>query len=411
VGRELEQYKRAVEQSNIVSKTDINGIITFVNEEFCKISGYSKEELIGRNHNIVRHPDVPKKNFKLLWDTILKKETFKTTAKNRAKNGSTFYVNTTITPILNESGGIEEFIAIRYDVTDNVALTEALKKKKKELSILNSALETKVKEQTSELRELNQNLERRIAEETEKSRKKDKLMFQQARLAAMGETISNIAHQWRQPLSELGIIIFTMKKYFMDKNEKGMEKQYEHAKKVITKMSKTIEDFRNFSNPDKEKNSFFVKDMIEDTLSILKGSLRRTAINIEVDIDEHITAYGYKNELSQAILNLISNAKDAFSDKNLDERALKISSKQEDNFTILSVADNAGGIDGAIMDKIFEPYFTTKHANLGTGLGLYIVKTIIEDSMDGIVCVQNENGGTKFTIKIPAISTANQGDA
>ncbi|MDR2080653.1 MAG: PAS domain-containing sensor histidine kinase [Campylobacteraceae bacterium] len=400
--RELEQYKRAVEQSNIVSKTDINGIITFVNEEFCKISGYSKEELIGKNHNIVRHPGVPKKNFRLLWNTILKKETFKTTAKNRAKDGSTFYVNTTITPILNENGDIEEFIAIRYDVTDNVALTEALKKKEKELSLLNSALENRVKEQTKELRELNQNLERRIAEETEKNREKDRLMFQQARLAAMGETISNIAHQWRQPLSELGIIIFTMKKYFTDKNEKGIEKQYEHAKKVITKMSKTIEDFRNFSNPDKEKSSFSVKNMIEDTLSILKGSLRKAAINIEVDIDEHITAYGYKNELSQAVLNLISNAKDALLDKLLGEKTLKISSTQNDNFTTLSIADNAGGIDDAAMDKIFEPYFTTKHANLGTGLGLYIVKTIIESSMNGNVCVKNENGGANFIIKIPA---------
>jgi PAS domain S-box-containing protein len=405
VGQKLEQYKRAVEQSNIVSKTDINGIITFVNDEFCKISGYSKEELIGKNHNIVRHPDVPKANFELLWKTILNKETFKTTAKNMAKDGSTFYVNTTITPILDKNGDIEEFIAIRYDVTDSVMLTEALKKKERELSLLNSTLENRVKEQTSKLRELNQNLEKRVAEETEKNREKDRLMFQQARLAAMGETISNIAHQWRQPLSELGIIIFTMKKRSM--NEKEMQKQYEHAKKVIAKMSKTIEDFRNFFNPDKEKSSFFIKDMIEDTLSILKGSLKRTAINIEIDIDEHITAYGYKNELSQAILNLISNAKDAFSDKPLDGRVLKISSVREGNFTILSVADNAGGIESTIADKIFEPYFTTKHANLGTGLGLYIVKTIIEESMDGRVCVKNENGGAKFIIKIPAVKETN----
>ncbi|MDR2099643.1 MAG: PAS domain S-box protein [Campylobacteraceae bacterium] len=405
MGQKLEQYKRAVEQSNIVSKTDINGIITFVNDEFCKISGYSKEELIGKNHNIVRHPDVPKANFELLWKTILNKETFKTTAKNMAKDGSTFYVNTTITPILDKNGDIEEFIAIRYDVTDSVMLTEALKKKERELSLLNSTLENRVKEQTSKLRELNQNLEKRVAEETEKNREKDRLMFQQARLAAMGETISNIAHQWRQPLSELGIIIFTMKKRSM--NEKEMQKQYEHAKKVIAKMSKTIEDFRNFFNPDKEKSSFFIKDMIEDTLSILKGSLKRTAINIEIDIDEHITAYGYKNELSQAILNLISNAKDAFSDKPLDGRVLKISSVREGNFTILSVADNAGGIESTIADKIFEPYFTTKHANLGTGLGLYIVKTIIEESMDGRVCVKNENGGAKFIIKIPAVKETN----
>ncbi|MDR1615291.1 MAG: PAS domain-containing sensor histidine kinase [Campylobacteraceae bacterium] len=401
MGQELEQYKRAVEQSNIVSKTDINGIITFVNDEFCKISGYTEKELIGKNHNIVRHPDVPKETFKLLWDTILQKKTFKTTAKNMAKDGSTFYVNTTITPILNKNGNIEEFIAIRYDVTSNIMLTEALKSKEEELNFLNSMLETRVKEQTRKLRELNQNLEKRVAEETEKNREKDRLMFQQARLAAMGETISNIAHQWRQPLSELGIVMFTMKKHSIEGNEKGVQKQYEHAKKVIAKMSKTIEDFRNFFSPDKKKNSFLIKDMIEDILSILEGSLRKSAVSVELNIDEGITAYGYKNELSQAILNLINNAKDAFSDRHIDGRALKISSKREGNFIILSVADNAGGIDDTIMDKIFEPYFTTKHASLGTGLGLYIAKIIIEDSMNGTICVKNENEGANFIIKIP----------
>jgi PAS domain S-box-containing protein len=401
VGQELEQYKRAVEQSNIVSKTDINGIITFVNNEFCKISGFTKEELIGKNHNIVRHPDVPKANFELLWKTILRKETFKTTAKNRAKDGSTFYVNTTIFPILDKNGNILEFIAIRYDVTNNIMLTEALKRKEDELNFLNSMLETRVKEQTRKLRELNQNLEKRVAEETEKNREKDRLMFQQARLAAMGETISNIAHQWRQPLSELGIVMFTMKKHAVDGNEKGIQTQYEHAKKVIAKMSKTIEDFRNFFSPDKKKNHFLIKDMMEDVLSILEGSLRKTALSVEINIDDKITAYGYKNELSQAILNLINNAKDAFSDKPTEGRELKISAKQDGNFIILSVADNAGGIDNAIIDKIFEPYFTTKHASLGTGLGLYIVKTIIEDSMSGTISVENENEGAKFIIKIP----------
>ena len=136
----FKQYKEAIESSNIVSKTDINGIITFVNDEFCKISGYSREELIGQNHNIVRHPDVPKSNFKKLWDTILAKKTFKSTVKNLSKEGRTFYVNTTIIPILNTEGEIEEFIAIRYDVTKEVELKMALEKKERELEQLNRTL-------------------------------------------------------------------------------------------------------------------------------------------------------------------------------------------------------------------------------------------------------------------------------
>jgi PAS domain S-box-containing protein len=401
VGQELSQYKKAIEQSNIVSKTDIDGIITFVNDEFCKISGYGKEELIGKNHNIVRHPDVPKSDFKLLWDTILSKKTFKTTAKNMSKNGSTFYVNTTIAPILDKNGDIQEFIAIRYDVTSNVMLTEALKNKEEELSLLNSMLEKRIQEQTRKLRMLNQDLEKRIAEEAEKNREKDRMMFQQARLAAMGETIGNIAHQWRQPLSELGIIMFTMKKYSLDSNKKDIQKQYEHAKKVIARMSKTIEDFRNFFSPAKSKDNFFVKDVIDEVFSILEGSLSKAAINVKIEIDESIMAYGYKNELSQAILNIVSNAKDALLDKSADERELKISSKYENGFVLISIADNAGGIDNEVIDKIFEPYFTTKHASSGTGLGLYIVKMIIENSMNGTVRVKNQDAGADFIIKIP----------
>ncbi|MFT7005484.1 MAG: PAS domain S-box-containing protein, partial [Sulfurimonas sp.] len=112
----LKQYKEAIEKSNIISKTDKEGIITFVNDEFCKISGYTRDELIGQNHNIVRHPDVEASSFKLLWDTINDKKTYKDTVKNLAKDGSTFYVNTTVIPILDENKNTEEFVAIRYDV-------------------------------------------------------------------------------------------------------------------------------------------------------------------------------------------------------------------------------------------------------------------------------------------------------
>ncbi len=129
----LQQYQEAIENSNTVSKTDVNGIITFVNDEFCKISGYSKEELLGKNHNIVRHSDVPASKFKLLWQTIKAKKIYKSTVKNRAKNGSAFYVNTTVIPILNKKGEIEEFIAIRYDVTQEIFYKHSLEKKRENL--------------------------------------------------------------------------------------------------------------------------------------------------------------------------------------------------------------------------------------------------------------------------------------
>ena len=162
-------YQEAIENSNIVSKTDINGIITFVNDEFCKISGYSYHELIGQNHNIVRHPDVSTSNFESLWKTILSKKPFKATVKNLSKDGSTVYLNTTITPILDKNENIIEFIAIRYDVTAEVELKKHLEIKEKELEQLNLTLEQKVIEQTKQLQELNKTLEQRVLEEIKKN--------------------------------------------------------------------------------------------------------------------------------------------------------------------------------------------------------------------------------------------------
>ncbi len=173
----FEQYRDAIENSNIVSKTDIYGIITFVNDEFCKISGYSRRELIGQDHNIVRHPDVPADTFMRLWQTILTKETYRATVKNLTKNGNTFYVNTTITPILDTNGEIAEFIAIRYDVTREVELKLALEEKEKELMGLNQTLEERVKEQTKALSQLNKHLEHRVQEEVEKNEQKQKILF------------------------------------------------------------------------------------------------------------------------------------------------------------------------------------------------------------------------------------------
>lgn len=397
--RELEQYRLAVESSNIVSKTDINGIITFVNDEFCKISGYKKEELVGQNHNIVRHPSVPKSTFKLLWDTILKKKTFKTTAKNLAKDGSTFYVNTTIFPLLDSQNNIKEFIAIRYDVTESVELTEKLQKKEEELRELNGNLEKIIIEKISELRELNCTLYQKVEEEVEKNREKDKVMFQQARLASMGEMIGNIAHQWRQPLFELNISAYSMKKAFLNDDKEEFESQYLHSKEVIQNMSNTIEDFRNYFNPKKQKEHFSIKEAIKETLSIIKGTISKEGIEIKLSGHDH-EGYGYKNEFSQAILIILNNAKDALKDKK-NNKIVTIKIKKENDSISIKITDNAGGVKEEYIDKIFEPYFTTKHASTGTGLGLYMAKTIVGNSLNGELLFKNVSNGACFEIKIP----------
>ena len=396
----LQQYQEAIENSNIVSKTDVNGIITFVNDEFCKISGYTKEELVGKNHNIVRHPDVPASKFKLLWKTIKSKNIYKGTVKNLAKDGSTFYVNTTVIPILDEKGEIEEFIAIRYDVTKEVFYRESLEKKEKELEELNQDLEKRVELKTKELKELNETLEKRVKEEIAKNEEKQKVMFWQSRFASLGEMLANIAHQWRQPLTELNLTLFSMKKAALREESKAVETLYNESKVLIQNMSNTIEDFSNFFKPEKEKQHFMLRESIEEALHILKRVLKRDMIQVQTTYEDAMVL-GISNEFTQVIVNLLKNSRDAFVENGVLIREIHIKITKDAEFAYVSVEDNAGGIAEKERYKIFEPYFTTKHASQGTGLGLFMSKMICEKGFNGSLDVSSKKGMTTFSIKIP----------
>lgn len=398
----LKQYKEAIEKSNIISKTDVKGIITFVNDEFCKISGYSKSELIGSNHNIVRHPDVPASKFKLLWDTINAKKTYKNTVKNLAKDGSTFYVNTTVIPILDELDNIVEFMAIRYDITKEVFYKEELLRHELELKKLNATLEKRVQEKTKELKELNATLHSRVKKEIAKNEEKRQVMFWQSRLASLGEMLANIAHQWRQPLTELNLTIFSMNKAALNGNTEEMSKLYDESKRIVKNMSNTIEDFTNFFKPDKEKEYFSVSESINEALKLLQKLIDKEMISIKVDLQD-IKVLGISNELTQVIINLIKNAKDAFVQNSILIREISISTKEENAEVIIEVQDNAGGIKEKNVYKVFEPYYTTKHASQGTGLGLFMSKMICEKGLHGSLYVKSKKYITVFSIKIPIV--------
>ena len=396
----LQQYQEAIEASNIVSKTDVNGIITFVNDEFCKISGYTKAELLGRNHNIVRHPDVPAAKFKLLWQTIKSKKIYKSTVKNRAKNGSTFYVNTTVIPILDEKGDIEEFIAIRYDVTQEVFYKESLEKKERELELLNVELEKRVEAKTKALKELNETLEIRVQEEIKKNEEKQKVMFWQSRFASLGEMLANIAHQWRQPLTELNLTLFSFKKAALNGDSAEVEMLYNESKALIKNMSNTIEDFSNFFKPDKDKEHFMLHESIEEALQILKRVLTKDMIQVKT-FYEDVSVLGITNEFTQVIINLLKNSRDAFVENGVLIREITIRVTKESGYAFIILEDNAGGIKEKERYKIFEPYFTTKHTSQGTGLGLFMSKMICEKGFNGSLDVSSKKGTTRFIIKIP----------
>jgi len=260
--------------------------------------------------------------------------------------------------------------------------------------ILNSLSDT-IEKRNSENEKMQQLLEKKVDEAVVKAREKDQIMYQHARLAAMGEMIGNIAHQWRQPLNALTLLIqsFGTKSLSGKLDQTFIDKQVDEGMRLAVSMSDTIEDFRNFFSPSKEKEHFDVSKSIHDTLEMSSFFCQDENIDIEVICDEDIKIYGYSNEFSQVILNFINNARDNFKHKDIHENKkilIEIKKIKSDTPSVnIYFADNGGGIEEHIIDRVFEPYFTTKHKASGTGIGLYMSKQIIEAQMNGEVSVKN----------------------
>ena len=252
---------------------------------------------------------------------------------------------------------------------------------------------------------LNENLENKVEIEVEKNRQKDKLMLQQSRLAQMGEIISMIAHQWRQPLNSISIlnqtIVFKYHKGNLD--DKFIEHFQDSSNKRIAHMSKTIDDFRDFFKPEKERVEFCINNTITDTIEMVKPIFTDHDVELSIDIDRDYYTTGYPNELGQALLNILTNAKDALVEKEIEEKNITISIVSKDKKINLTISDNAGGVPDSIMEKIYDPYFSTKDSKNGTGLGLYMTKIIIEEHIKGILNVTNSHKGAVFTIVLEEV--------
>jgi len=258
----------------------------------------------------------------------------------------------------------------------------------------------KQKKLEAEILEINNHLEEKVQIETEKNRQQELFMLQQNRLAQIGEMISMIAHQWRQPLNTLAMLNQTIiLKHKLHKLDDALMDDFKvNSKKQIDQMSSTIDDFRNFFSPEKEKVNFFINEVVHHVLDILKPALESEKINITVQEEGSFSINGYPNELGQAILNIISNAKDALIENNIQSKQILISLQETENSIMLNINDNAGGIPEKIIDKIFDPYFSTKTEKNGTGLGLYMTKMIISEHMDGRLSVRNTQSGAQFSI-------------
>ncbi|RXJ87544.1 sensor histidine kinase [Arcobacter sp. CECT 8985] len=234
-------------------------------------------------------------------------------------------------------------------------------------------------------------------------REKDSLLYKQSRLAAMGEMISMIAHQWRQPLSAISSIIAKLKIKSLKSNSKELkilDDDFDNINNYLQYMSKTIDDFRNFFKEDKQKEYLDIKDIIKIAVDMIEPTLKSKKITIELDNQKLDKIFTFKNELIQIIINLLNNTIDAIEENDIKNGHISIKFKTTKDYIRIIICDNAGGINKEIIHKVFEPYFSTKHEKNGTGLGLHMCKVILEKHFNGSINVKNQNNGACFYIDI-----------
>lgn len=269
-------------------------------------------------------------------------------------------------------------------------------------SSANKMLET-IENYRDQMEQINNELEHRVEREIVRRREKEQLLIHQSRLAAMGEMIESIAHQWRQPLNIIGLAVadINMKRSLGLLKDKEVEKNSAIINHNIAFMSNTIDDFRNFFNVDKECVSFSPIQPINEIFALLSEQLHYANITYHIHKKCDKEIFGVVNEFKQVILNIVNNAKDAIrSTQEPLEGKIEVGIKCDATHLFIEIGDNGGGIPSSIIERIFEPYFTTKFQNQGTGIGLYMSKVIIEQHFNGNIRATNTDQGALFTLTI-----------
>lgn len=359
IQNELAILRQAVEQAPISFViTNTKGEVEYVNSHFTKVSGYSFSEITGKHIDVLQADTMSEEEYNTLWETISSGKTWSGIFKNISKNKKEFWERAIIFPIFSKKDKkIINYMAIKQEITKEVKLQEEL-------------------------------------------RDKEELMIAQSRHAAMGEMISMIAHQWRQPIS---VVAMSANNILMDVDLDMVDKEAlkENAQDIISQtqyLSQTIEDFRNFFKPNKQKESFYIKDVFKDAFSVMGKTLENNNIEVNQEFTSNRKVNSFEKEFLQVVINILKNAKEVLVQREIEHKKIGVYEYLDGENIIIQVLDNAGGISEEIKDKIFEPYFTTKDELEGTGLGLYMSKTIVEKHLEGKIKAYNKDDGACFEI-------------
>ncbi len=347
----------------------------YVNEEACRASGYSRDELLGMKVSDI-DPDYLMETWPGHWQEIKENGSLIFETRHRSRDGRIYPIEITVSHI--EYEGSEYILGLSRDIT-----------------------ERKQAEQRLEL--LNETLEKRVEEEVAKNRAKDIILIQQNRQAALGEMLDHIAHQWKQPINNISLIVQDLEDAGScgDLTDEYVGDAVHKVLALLEHMAQTIDVFRNFYKPEREKMVFRIKDSIDKALSFIEPALMSDSIKVDLEVDPELSTIGYPKEYAQVLLNILGNARNALVEGTIKNPRVILKGYYENGKAVVTITDNAGGIPDMFMDKIFEPYFTTRKMSGGTGVGLYMSKNIIEKNMGGTLSAANVDGGAQFRIEIP----------
>jgi PAS domain S-box-containing protein len=385
---------------------------TYLNRTWLQYTGRSLDEELGDGWSDGLHAEDRERCLDTYRSAVREGRTFSMEYRLRRGDGEYGWIVDTGVPRFAPDGELLGYLGTGFDVTEE-------RRAKEELQQANALLSQRVVERTAELTETIRKLQEEIKERIRVAqalqdeiaqrlnvqaelRDKELMLLHQGRLAAMGDMIGYIAHQWRQPLNLLNLITqelsMTWKKG--EFTPEYLEKSVRKMRETIGHMSQTIGDFSNFFRPATEQSDFRIMEAVEKTLSLLEPNLKAQQIRTEVVAPCDPVLHGFPNELCQVFLNIMINARDALVSRRVPDPAIVIEVRSEGGRTLVTITDNAGGIPEEILDRIFEPYFSTKPPDQGTGVGLFMSRTIIEKNMGGTLSARNVPGGAQFRIEI-----------